>query len=306
MMTKQPSLFLVLVFTLTTAMASAVNAAERLQIMVSIPPQVYVVQQLGGELVEVSSMLPKGGLPHNYEPKPQQMKALSDADMYLRIMVEFEDVWWEKMEAANPDMYVLDSTKGIEYLDGHAHEEEEDVEKDEGKHHEDEGEGHEHHGRDPHIWLSPRLMRLQVENIYQGLVAFDPEHKNSYSANKEAFMSTLDSLDSEIQAQFSNLQTRKFMIFHPAWSYFARDYDLEQIPVEIEGKEPSAREMMDLMKLAKSEHVRVIFVQPQTSRRSVETIAKQIGARVEVLDPLAADWLENLRRVARLLADALS
>jgi zinc transport system substrate-binding protein len=91
------------------------------------------------------------------------------------------------------------------------------------------------------------------------------------------------------------------MIFHPAWSYFARDYDLEQIPIEVEGKEPSAREMADLMmKIAKEEQVTVIFVQPQTSRRSVDMLAKQIGARVEILDPLAADWLENMRRVSNI------
>jgi zinc transport system substrate-binding protein len=237
------------------------------------------------------------------------MKQLSQADIYVRIRVDFENAWWEKIASANPDMLVIDSTEGIAYFEGHAHEHhEEPGEKHdhEGEHHDEEADLHDHHGRDPHIWLSPRLVKIQAENIYQGLVAVDPGHKDTYAAHKAALMSTLESLDADIQAQLADLKTRKFMIFHPAWTYFARDYDLEQIPIEVEGKEPSAKEMTELMKIAKDEHISVIFVQPQTSRRSTDIIAKQIGARVEILNPLAADWLENMRRVSSILAEALS
>lgn len=311
---QKRSIMVVLVFSILCLFqcVTSVQASEPIQVVVSIPPQLYVVQQLGAELVEAISMLPEGGLPHTYEPTPQQMKLLSNADIYVRIGVEFENAWWEKMEAANPDMYVVDSTEGIDYLESHAHEEEgeEGEEKEEhehdGDHHAEEADHHEHYGRDPHIWLSPRLIKIQVENIYQGLIAVDPEHKDTYAANKAALLSALEHLDAEIQAQLANLKTRKFMIFHPAWSYFARDYDLEQIPVEVEGKEPSAKEMANLMKIAKTEQITVIFVQPQTSRRSADIIAKQIGARVEMLDPLAADWLDNMRRVSNILAETLS
>ena len=293
-MKKQCYTLMLFVALSIVTMAWPSEASEPLQVVVSIRPQLYVMQQLGGKLVSVTSMLPEGAFPGVYEPTSKQMQELSNADMYVRIKVPYEIAWWEKMEAANPHMYVVDSTEGIEYIEGHAHE-----------HHAEETDHHEHHGRDPHIWLSPRLMKTQVENIYQGLLAVDPDHKDIYTANKEAFLSTLENLDAAIQAKLTRLKTRKFMIFHPAWSYFARDYDLEQIPIEIEGKEPSAREMTELMKIAKKEQVTVIFVQPQTSRRSVDIIAKQIGARVEVLDPLAADWLENMRRVSTLLAETL-
>jgi zinc transport system substrate-binding protein len=331
-MKKHLSMFILCVFMMAAPGVSPTNASETIQVAVSILPQVYFVERIGGDRVDVLCMLPKGGLPHNYEPTAQQMKQLSQADLYVRIAVEFENAWWDRMSSANPGMHVIDSTLGVKFLEGHAHEHHEEGEEHEhegehhdeegeeheheGEHHEDEGEEHEHHeedsghhehhGRDPHVWLSPRSVKIQAENIYQGLIAVDPEHKDSYLANKEVFLSELDSLDAEIQDTLATLKTRRFMIFHPAWSYFARDYDLEQIPVEIEGKEPSAKEMTELMHLAQEEHVAVIFVQPQTSRRSAETIAKQIGARLEILDPLAADWPENMRRVAGALAESLS
>lgn len=291
--------------------APPASASEPVQVVVSIGPQRYVVQQLGGELVKVTSMLPEGSFPGIYEPTNQQMQDLSKADLYVRIKVPYEIAWWEKMEAANPDMFVVDSTEGVAFIEAGAHHHDEGEEHEHDAEHQAKEEQHhdhesEHHGRDPHIWLSPRMMKIQAENIYQGLIAVDPENKDTYSANKAALLSTLESLDAEIQAQLADLKTRKFMIFHPAWSYFARDYDLTQIPIEIEGKEPSAKEMTELMKIAKEQQISVIFVQPQTSRRSADIIAKQIGARVEILDPLAVDWLENMRRVTAILAETLS
>ncbi len=153
--------------------------------------------------------------------------------------------------------------------------------------------------------LSPALVKVQAEAICEGLMHVNPENKETYMANKELFLNMLDELHKEIQDQLVHLKTRKFMIFHPSWSHFARDYNLDQIPIEIEGKEPSAVEMVQLMKTAKQETMRVIFVQPQTSMRTTEIIAKQIGATVEVLDPLAANWMENMRHVAKTLAEHL-
>lgn len=290
----------------------SVAAAEPVQVVVSIPPQTYFVKQISGDLVDVMSMLPEGRFPHTFEPTAKQMKLLSKADMYVRIKVEFENAWWGKMLAVNPDMFVVDSTVGIDVIEGHEHHHEQEDEHHEGEHHKHEGEHHEHEGetlehsrRDPHIWLSPKLVKIQAEAICEGLIHVDPDHKDTYAANQEIFLNTLDNLDQEIQQALANIETRKFMIFHPSWTYFARDYHLEQIPIELEGKEPSAAEMMQLMKTAKQENIRVIFVQPQTSKRSVEIIARQVGAGVEILDPLAANWVENMRKVARTLAEHL-
>ncbi len=299
-MRKKRLLFMVIVGGLFVLQLSAVNAAEKVQVVVSIPPQTYFVRQIGGDLVDVISMLPEGGFPHTYEPTPKQMKLLSKADMYVRIRVEFENAWWEKMLAANPDMYVVDSTVGIDFIEGQAHDYHKDADK---SHKQDADEIAQR--RDPHIWLSPKMVKLQGETICEGLIYVDPKNKATYTTNKEAFLKALDDLDRDIQEMLANLKTRKFMVFHPSWAYFARDYNLEQIPIEIEGKEPSAVEMTTLMETAKDENIRVIFVQPQTSRRSVEIIAKQIGANVEILNPLAINWMENMRTVAETLAKVL-
>ncbi|MCP4400597.1 MAG: zinc ABC transporter solute-binding protein [bacterium] len=283
-------ILLVLLTILLLLLPPYVSAAEKVRVMVSIPPQSYFVRQIGGELVEVSSMLPEGGLPHTYEPTPKQMRTLSKANMYVKTGIEFEGAWWGKILAANPNMHVVNSMEGIALLEGHA-------EHEEGK--------HETHAYDPHIWLSPKLVKIQAESIYEGLVLLAPDNQAYYAVRKSEFLTALDELDREIRDRFSTLATRKFLIFHPSWVYFADEYDLEQIPIEAEGKEPSAAEMVRIMKMAKDDGISVIFVQPQSSRRSAETIARQIGAKVEVLDPLAADWLNNMRKVAKTLADNL-
>ncbi len=278
--------------------AVPLHASEHIQVVVSIPPQEYFVNQVGGDDVKVMSMLPEGGFPHTFEPKAKQMKIISSADLYIRNHVEFEDSWWERIRSANPDMYVVDSTAGIEFLKGSAHHHHE-----EGDHH--EGESHIPGSRDPHTWLSPKLVKIQAKAICEGLIHVDPEHKETYRRNTEQFLNELDTLDQDIQKTLTDLNTRTFMVFHPSWSYFARDYNLEQIPVEVEGKEPSASEMVQLMKKAKRENIQVIFVQPQINRMSADTIARQIGASVEILDPLARDWLANMRRVADALSENL-
>jgi zinc transport system substrate-binding protein len=314
MKTRQIMVGLLISLVCGLGLVASVQAADPIQVVVSIPPQTYFVRQVGGERVEAMSLLPEGGLPHSYEPTPQQMTVLSKADLYVRIQVEFENAWWDKMQAVNPTMHVVDSTAGIDLIEGHAHSDHVDEaahHENDGRHHEHEGEhhaeaAHTHHGRDPHVWLSPQSVEIQANAICEGLIQIDPAHKQTYQANCDAFAQALEQLDQEIQQQLADLQTRKFMIFHPAWSYYARDYDLEQIPIEIEGKEPSAKEMTQIMQQARAEHIETIFVQPQTSRRSADTIAQQIGADVKVLDPLASDWMDNMRRVTAILAETLS
>lgn len=291
---KNYSMLLVLLSVLLSL--SPASAAKKTEVLVSIPPQTYFVERIGAELVEVTSLLPPGAFPHTFEPTAKQMKALSQADLYVRIQVEFEQAWWDKIAAANSTMYVIDSTQGVDLLEG-AH------------HHHEEGAAdthdHEQHGRDPHVWLSPSAVKLQAEAIYQGLIHVDPDHQDIYLANKERFFTDLENLDQEIREILADLKNRTFMVFHPSWAYFARDYQLQQLSIELEGKEPSAAEMAQIMKAAQAENIRVIFVQPQTSQRSAEIIASQIGAQVKVLDPLAADWLDNLRNVAKILAVSL-
>ncbi len=252
--------------------------AGMLNVVVSIVPQQYFVARIGGEHVNVTVMVPPGFSPAIYEPRPEQLQALSEADAYVRIRVPFEEAWMERIASVNEDMLIVDESTGIERIGG----------------------------SDPHIWLSPRLVVVQAQTIYDGLVELDPGHEADYRANLETFLADLDELDVYVQETLSGLESRKFLVFHPAWSYFARDYDLEQIPVQIEGSDPSAAEMADLIQAAQENDIRVIFAQPEFSTESAEAIAEEIGGEVLLISPLATDWLDNLYRVANTFAAALA
>jgi zinc transport system substrate-binding protein len=223
-------------------------------------------------------MVPPGFSPATYEPKPEQLQTLSKADAYVRMRVPFEEAWMERIVSANQDMLIIDQAERIERIGD----------------------------KDPHIWLSPPLVKVQAQMIYNGLVELDPDHEAEYAANLETFLADLDELDTDIQETLSHLESRKFLVFHPAWAYFARDYGLEMIPVQIEGSDPSAAEMADLIQTAQENNIRVVFAQPEFSTESAEAVAQEIGGQVLLISPLAPDWLDNLRRVADTFAETLA
>ena len=233
-----------------TQISASETTSEPLDITVSILPQEYFVEKIGGDRVEVNIMVEPGASPATYEPKPQQMKALSEAEAYVSIGVPFEKAWMGKIQGANSQMLVIDSAQGIKRMEmvGHHHHAEEEAEHAHEDGHEGEkaaGEGQEHAEEtlDPHIWLSPQLVKVQAENIYQGLVTIDPENEAKYQANLKQFLIEIDQLDQQIKQNLAGIKNRKFIVFHPAWGYFARDYDLEQVPIEVGGQEPSAAEL---------------------------------------------------------------
>ncbi len=268
----------------------------RLDVVVSITPQKYFVERIGGEHVNVSVMVEPGADVHTFEPKPEQMRVVSRAAAYFSIGVEFEHVWLAKIVQANPDMRVVDTIAGIQRMPMTAH-----------HHHEQEDEEeHEEGALDPHVWLSPELVKVQAQAIYAALVELDPAHAVVYKANLDAFVADIDGLEAEIRATLSGLKSAKFMVFHPAWGYFARDFGLEQIPVEVGGQEPSAQELAGLIREAQEEGIRVVFAQPEFSSKAAETIAKEIGGEVLLISPLPVDWLEDMRRVAQTLAEVLN
>lgn len=270
-----------------------------LNITVSIMPQKYFVARIGGEHVKVNVMVEPGASPATYEPKPEQLTALSKAAAYVSIGVPFEKAWLDKITSANSEMLLVDTTEGIERMPmgAHSHHGEEQ--------HEEEPHAGEPENPDPHIWLSPSLVKIQSQTIYDALVQLDPAHRSEYKANLDGFLAEVDALDAEIRETLTGLKTRKFMVFHPAWGYFARDYGLEMIPIEIGGQEPSAAELAALIEEAQEEDIKVIFAQPEFSTRAAETIAKEIGGKVLPISPLAPDWLGNLRQVAETFAKVL-
>ncbi len=275
--------------------SASTSAEEALDITVSILPQAYFVKKIGGDRVKVNVMVEPGVEPHIYEPKPQQLQALSVAEAYITIGVPFEQAWQDKFKAANPQMTIIASDRGIQRIRGEEHEhEKEKAANSEPEHHEKT--------LDPHIWLSPRLVKIQAQNIYDGLVKVDPAYQNEYKANLDLFLAEIEQLDRQIQENLAGIKNRKFIVFHPAWGYFARDYNLQQIPIEVEGQEPSAAELGTLIAEAKKEKIKVIFAQPEFSTRSAEAIAKEINGEVRLISTMSPDWSENLLEASQTFA----
>jgi zinc transport system substrate-binding protein len=259
----------------------------RLKVTVSIDPQKYFVEKIGGRAVDVSVMLPKGASPATFEPSPGNMRQLSGSTLYFAVGVPFERAWLKKFHEAAPHMTLVRTDDGIEKMPMDSH-------------HGDAG------APDPHVWLSPPLVMVQARNMLHALLAADPSNRASYQANYGRFIAEVVELDLEILDRFAAKPGNgRFMVYHPSWGYFAKAYGLEQIPVEHEGKEPTAKELARLIGLAKDLQVKVIFAQAQFSSKSARLIADAVGGRVVIADPLAQDWAANLREVSRQFLDAM-
>ncbi|WFS62097.1 zinc ABC transporter substrate-binding protein [Pseudodesulfovibrio thermohalotolerans] len=306
---------------LTLAWAGPASAAGKVRAFVSILPQKYFVERIGGELTDVSVLVQPGANPHMYEPTPRQMAALAKAQVYFAIGINLEDVWLPKLKGANRDMLVVRTQEGVDKIPmiEHHHDEAEHH-HDEAEHHHDEAEheGHDHaaahsdehdHGiLDPHIWLDPVRVKTIARNTCDGLVRADPAHKTEYEANLAAFLNELDKLDATIAEAMAAIPVgkRAFMVFHPSWGYFAQRYGLTQVAIEAGGNEPSPRHLAEIIEHGRELGVTVVFVQPQFSKRSAEVIASELNARVLPLDPLAEDWKGNLLHAAEAFGRALS
>lgn len=263
------------------------------RVFVSILPQKYFVKQIGKDRVDVRVMVQPGASPATYEPKSKQLVELSKTDIYFSIGVPFEKVWLKKIAAANPRMKVVHTDHGIEKIPMAAH-----VHHDQEKHH--------NHGiLDPHIWLSPPLVKMQAHTILSALQQVDPSHGTVYQTNYREFVSRIHELDGQLKTLFAEKQGLRFLVFHPAWGYFARAYGIEQVPIEIEGKEPKPAQLKELIEYARENRITVIFVQPQFSAKSADLIAKEIGGQVAFADPLAEEWMANLCEVANKFKAAL-
>jgi zinc transport system substrate-binding protein len=278
---------------------SAASAEDKPGVSVSIVPQKYFVRQIAGETVQVHVMVEPGASPATYEPRPQQMAGLSKTRAYFSIGVPFEQTWLPRFRAANPDLPVFPTQEGIARTAMEAHD-----------HGEDE-HGHGHHGEeagqlDPHIWLSPRLAALQARNILLGLCETFPEKAPLFRENYRKFIADLAALDTEIMEVLSGpLANRQFLVFHPSWGYFAADYGLKQVAIEVEGKAPKQKDLVELVAKGRKEGWKAVFIQPQFPEKSARTLARDMGAEVIPLDPLAENWADNLREAAKRLAEAL-
>ena len=269
------------------------QATDKIPVTVSIEPQKYFVERIGGDRVKVNVMVETGVDPHTYEPKPDQMRSLASSKAYFSMGGGLEQAWLPRLSGANAQLNIVDTSQGIEKIPSLEHGHDHD-------HHSEDGEN-----LDPHIWLSPSRVKQQAENIYQSLVKIDPKNQVEYQANLDQFIKEIDSLDQEIRQQLTPLKNRTFMVFHPEWGYFAKDYNLNMIAIEVEGNEPSAAELGDIIKKAKANKIKVIFTQPEFSPQTAQAIAQEIGAKVLPISALNSDWLNNLRQVSQTLATEL-
>jgi len=265
---------------------------EPIPVFVSILPQKYFVERIGGEQVKVEVMVNPGESPATFNPNPKKMSLLSQAKLYFSIGVPFETIWIERIQSIHSNLQFVP-------LHDEAHD----------KSGTDQGHGHpsrhSHGSSDPHIWTSPAKVKLMAKKIKETLVRAEPQKEKYFEANLRAFHNDLDALDRDIREILARSDNHRFLVFHPAWSYFAEDYGLEQISIEDGGKEPGARTLQKIIEKGKKLGIKVIFVQKQFSLSIAKKIAKMIGATVREMDPLAEDYLENMRLTATAISGAL-
>jgi len=304
--------------------------AEPLRVFASVVPIQTFIAKIGGQHVDARAMVRPGFNPHTYDPTPQQIGALAGATLYVRTGVPFESAWMERIRSANPRMLVFDARDGmaLRELQAHDHEDHEAHDHDDhgqeehrhepeadhqahaGETEHDDHQGHDAHAdgheQDPHVWTSPLLAQHMAGRIRDKLSELAPDHARDFARNHDAFVAELVALDAELHKSLDPLPNRKFMVFHPAWGYFAAHYGLTQVSIEREGKEPGARGLAALIGQARQEKIKVVFVQPQFDKRQAHQVARAIGGGVVSVDPLAADYVDNLRRVGRQFVQALS
>jgi len=277
--------------------------ATKLRVAVSVLPQAQFVERVGGEHVDVQVLVGPGQSPHTYEPTALQLAALAEARLLFSVGMPYEEALLSRIRGAFERLEVVDTRQGIalRQIEAHSHAHDHD--------------GHEHvhgpscaghDGDDPHIWLSPRLAKIQARTICDALSRVLPERADEFERNLAAFHAELDAVDARIAELLAPLAGRDLVVFHPSYGYFADAYGLRQVAVETAGKEPSPRELAALLAQIKAAGTRVVFVQPQFSTRSAETIAAHIGGRVVQLDPLARDYVANLETMATTIAQALT
>jgi len=270
--------------------APAATGEEAVRVFVSVPPQAGLIERLGGKLVEVEVMVPPGRSPATYEPTPRQMARLARARLYVRVGVPFERGFIGGLRKSHPELRIVDQRAGVALLTS------------DGK----PLAGKNTDAADHHVWLDPKRLGRQAANIADGLVAVDPGHAGVYRANLERVQTELRALDARLTLLLAPFRGHELFVFHPAYTYFAASYELEQVAVETGGKEPSARRLAALIDRARRAGARVVFVQPQFSKKSARLVAEAIGGAVVPMDPLARDVIDNLEAMAREVARTLA
>ena len=251
---------------------------DKIGVIVTIGPEVEFVKAVGGDKVDVTLMVPPTADVHTYEPLPGQLSKVSNAQLYVQVgsSIEFENNYMDKLKAANPNMLVINASKGIQLIPNTADE-----------------DGH----LDPHVWMSPRNARIMVNNIYEGLIQVDPENKDYYRENKDQYLLKLEELDKNTTKLLEG-KTKPILIFHPAFGYYARDYNLTMISAMVNDEEPSPQRIAMMVDVARQYNITMVYVEPQFNPKYMQSIASQIGGQVLQVSVLDENYLENMKKVA--------
>jgi zinc transport system substrate-binding protein len=252
---------------------------DRLGVAVTLVPYADFVRQIGGDKVDVTIMVPSGASPHSYEPTTSQMVALSEAEIYVKVgaPIEFELAWMDKLVQQNPDMQVINGSFGIDLITS--------TDPDEP-------------GMDPHVWTSPLKVKVIVQNICDGLIAADPDNTAYYQSNRDSYLNKLDALDEYINGKFEGYAVRYFLIYHPSFGYFAEEYNLNQLSIEFEGKEPTPQGLQECIDLAKQHDLNYVFIEPQYPLQYAQAIADAIGGQTAVANDLPQNYIDSMRSMA--------
>ena len=279
-------LIYILTLFILSACGNTTQKSEKPILTVTLEPLRYFTEAIAGNNYEVVSMVPKGSSPESYDPTPQQLVNLSKSQAYFRIgYIGFEQAWMKKLEANCPNMKVYDTSKGIDLI------------RDKGHWHGD----HFHEGGvEPHVWNSTQNALIIADNIYQALCELDSTHQEDYQKRLDVLKQTIRQTDANVRTLVENADST-FLIYHPALSYFARDYGLKQVSIEEGGKEPSPAQLKALIETCRNENVHTIFVQQEFDQRNAQLIANELGVNIVSINPLSYDWVKEMIRIAEAL-----
>jgi len=270
---------LILFVVILVVLPVSAEVKTRLQVFVSVPPQRWLVERIGGESVEVFVMLSAGQTPETFDPSLRQVKALADAQVYFLVGVPFESSLKDTLERNYPGLRVIDCCDAI-------------LKEEERK-------------LDPHVWTSPTRVAELAGLVFHVLREENPAGRAEYADSYERLLEDLSELDDRARRRLAGRRTDYFITAHASWGYMARDYGLKEVSIERNGREIGPKGMIRLLDIARREALDTVFVQPQFRSTVVRTLAEAIGADIQILDPLAEDYLANMNLVIERLAGAL-
>lgn len=267
---------------------------DKLNVYVSIMPQKYFAEKVGGDLVDVSVLVPSGTSPENFDPSPKQIVQLGSSDVYFTTGIPFENIFLDKLKAGKKKLVISECDKDVPKLRNPEHDE-----------HEEHEHAHHHHGEfDPHIWTDPVLIKIMAQNIADTFSRIDPTHAASYDANLKSFEDELDSLQDELIQKLAPYKGRIFYVYHSAYTYFAARFGLVQKSIETGEKEPTPAKLRELVNQAKEDRVKTIFIQPEFPASGARRVAEAIGGKTVSMSVLEYDVSANMRKTAAMLAES--